>query len=142
MNKIAKRFLIGTGIVAVVGIVIGATSGGHNAPPPAPLGTVGSAVSSVGAPPAAAGLPSTRALAGPVTSFSDPGTYKVGVDIAAGSYKGVCVTYGYWEREKNDSGEFAAIIANDVIYKPGSLRVTVKNGEFLKVSGDCTWTRQ
>lgn len=80
--------------------------------------------------------PASRS-AGPATSFSD-GTYQVGVDIAPGRYKtsgapasglGIC----YWERDRNDSGEFSAIISNDVFKGPGS--VTVKNGEFAKLSG-------
>lgn len=82
--------------------------------------------------------------AGPATTASD-GTYEVGVDIEAGRYK----TSGpdqssffpncYWERAKDDSGEFRSIIANDNVQGPGS--VTVKNGEFVKFSGGCTWAK-
>lgn len=43
----------------------------------------------------------------------------------------------YWERASNDSGETSSIIANDNISGPGS--VTVKKGEFLKLSGTCVW---
>lgn len=77
------------------------------------------------------------------TSFGD-GTYLVGTDIAAGSYK----TKGdsdfgvgcYWERAKDDSGEFGSIISND--YADGPSRVTIKTGEYFKASGGCTWDKQ
>jgi hypothetical protein len=79
---------------------------------------------------------------GPATRIGD-GTYEVGVDMAAGRYKttsdgsiGIC----YWERSKDDSGDFNSIISNDLFRGPGS--VTVKNGEFAKLSGGCTWTKQ
>lgn len=77
------------------------------------------------------------------TSFKD-GTYLVGTDIAAGSYK----TEGdsdfgvgcYWERAKDDSSEFGSIISND--YADGPSRVTIKTGEYFKASGGCTWVKQ
>lgn len=84
-----------------------------------------------------------------VTSSSTPpgltdGTYLVGTDIKAGTYK----TPGpgsmdvldscYWERDSNDSGTFEAIIANGDITGPG--RITVNAGEILNLSGDCSWS--
>lgn len=79
---------------------------------------------------------------GPASTITD-GTYQVGVDMVAGRYKtnfqgstGMC----YWERSKDDSGQFTSIISNDNLQGPGS--VTVKKGEFFKVSGGCTWTKQ
>jgi hypothetical protein len=88
-------------------------------------------------PPAAPAKP-----AGPATRIGD-GTYEVGVDMAAGRYKttgdgsiGLC----YWERAKDDSGDLGSIISNDLFRGPGS--VTVKNGEFAKLSGGCVWTKQ
>jgi hypothetical protein len=79
---------------------------------------------------------------GQATRIGD-GTYEVGVDMAAGRYKttgdgsiGLC----YWERAKDDSGDLRSIISNDLFRGPGS--VTVKNGEFAKLSGGCTWTKQ
>ncbi len=78
--------------------------------------------------------PPPQAAAGPLTSFGD-GTYKVGTDIAAGSYKtsgardpgGEC----YWARLKDDSG--SNIIANDLT--AGSTRFTTKTGEYVQISG-------
>ena len=84
--------------------------------------------------------------AGPVTSFGD-GTYRVGAghDIMPGRYRttgsggaGVLESC-YWERNVNDSGRFDAIISNENFNGPASL--TVRSGEFLKVSGGCVWTK-
>lgn len=95
--------------------------------------------------PAAPVVPAAPVETGPATTVSD-GTYEVGVDLAAGRYKtdgptessfaGMC----YLERSSDDSGELTSIIANDNIQGPSSL--TVKDGEFAKFSGGCTWTRQ
>ncbi|QWF81915.1 hypothetical protein [Amycolatopsis sp. CA-230715] len=100
----------------------------------APPSTV---VSTVTAPPE---VPAEPVQTGPKTEFSD-GMYAVGTDIAAGSYRtpggeDLC----FWSRDRNDSGDFNAIITNDAFKGPGS--VTVKKGEFLKVSGGCTWKKK
>lgn len=82
---------------------------------------------------------------GPATTFSD-GTYEVGPDIEPGRYKtpgsgGTSIWDScYWERAKDDSGELGSIIANDNITGPGS--ITVKEGEFVKATGGCVWTKQ
>jgi len=76
---------------------------------------------------------------GPATSFSD-GTFLVGTDIEAGTYKSPGDDTGigcYWERAKDDSGDFDSIITNEAFDGPG--RVTVKTGEIFKTSGDCEW---
>lgn len=79
------------------------------------------------------------------TSFGD-GTYQVGKDIKAGTYK----TKGprssdvldscYWARNKDASGDPGAIIANNNITGPGV--VTVNAGEVFDVSGGCVWIKQ
>ncbi len=79
------------------------------------------------------------APAGPQTTFSE-GTYLVGEDIKAGTYK----TSGgpddgcYWARNKDDSGEGDSIIANDL--GGGPTRVTVKKGEIFETNGCEDWT--
>lgn len=87
--------------------------------------------------------PPPQQPAGPAATMGS-GTYQVGVDVLAGQYK----TPGpgsdnplpcYWSRNKDDSGELTSIIANSVVQGPGS--VTVNDGEFIELSGDCTWTR-
>jgi len=103
-----------------------------------------SALPTAGAVPAAKTNPQAAPAqpVGQATRIGD-GTYEVGVDMAAGRYKttgdgsiGLC----YWERAKDDSGDLGSIISNDLFRGPGS--VTVKNGEFAKLSGGCTWTKQ
>ncbi|MFB6512102.1 hypothetical protein ACFCW4_02625 [Streptomyces virginiae] len=70
------------------------------------------------------------------------GTYLVGEDIKAGTYKTAgpsssSVPNCYWSRNKNDSGEFSAIITNELLQGPG--RVTVKKGEVFETSGCEVW---
>lgn len=70
------------------------------------------------------------------------GTWLVGEDIDAGRY----VTAGpdglacYWERSKNDSGEFDAIIANGTEAGRGS--VSLKKGEYFKTTGCKPWVKR
>ncbi|MEU8852196.1 hypothetical protein AB0C70_39610 [Streptomyces sp. NPDC048564] len=76
--------------------------------------------------------------AGPLTSI-DQGTYLVGEDVKAGSYKtsGPSSSMCYWSRNKDDSGEFGSIIANDILQGPG--RVTLSKGEVFETNGCETW---
>ncbi len=82
--------------------------------------------------------------AGPATTMGN-GVYQVGVDVQAGQYKtagppaDAVIPMCYWARNKDDSGEFEALIPNGTVEGPGS--VTVNAGEFVELSGDCTWTR-
>ncbi|MFC5954902.1 hypothetical protein ACFP51_10490 [Streptomyces pratens] len=79
---------------------------------------------------------------GPATSFSGEGEYVVGEDIKAGTYKtaGAEDEWGcYWERAKNASGEFDAIIANNNLNGPG--RVTLNTGEYFKTNRCQEWKR-
>lgn len=76
--------------------------------------------------------------AGPLTSI-DAGTYLVGEDVKAGTYKtsGPTDTMCYWSRNSNDSGELDAIIANDILQGPG--RVTLNKGEIFETNSCDTW---
>jgi hypothetical protein len=79
---------------------------------------------------------------GPATSFSGEGEYVVGEDIKAGTYKTTGPDGGfgcYWERARNASGEFDAIIANNNLNGPG--RVTLNNGEHFKTNRCQEWKR-
>jgi hypothetical protein len=73
------------------------------------------------------------------------GVCQVGVDVQGGRYKtpgppaDSVVEMCYWSRNKNDSGEFEAVIANGVLQGPGS--VSVKRGEFIELSGGCAWSK-
>lgn len=90
---------------------------------------------------AAAAAPAKSAPSVP-TRVSGDGEYLVGVDMQAGTYRtagpqddslGLC----YWERDKNASGDFSAIIANNAL--SGSGIVTVKRGEYFKSTGCQGW---
>lgn len=100
---------------------------------PAPAGTAPAQTAQAEAPP--------PAQTGPATSMGN-GTYQVGVDVQPGQYK----TAGpegdipcYWARRKDDSGSFEAIIANGTPEGPSSL--TINQGEFVELSGGCTWNK-
>lgn len=83
--------------------------------------------------------PAEAVAEGPATSFTD-GTFLVGSDIEAGTYKtdGDDLGLGcYWERASDDSGSMDAIITNN--FGVGPDRVTVNSGEIFKVNGDCEW---
>lgn len=89
----------------------------------------------------ALGKPKPTAKPGPPTSFDGDGEYLVGKDIAAGTYRtaGPADFGCYWERDKDSSGEFESIIANDNLN--GSGRVTVRKGEICKTQGCQTWKK-
>ena len=94
-------------------------------------------------PPASASTSATTPK-GPKTSFG-PGKYKVGTDIAAGSYAtdgpaDSAIPNCYWARERNNSGSLNAIIANDNTTGPTS--VTVNAGEYFETTGCKTWHKQ
>ncbi|MDP8929353.1 MAG: hypothetical protein M3O70_12480 [Actinomycetota bacterium] len=144
-----KRIGIVVGVVIVVILALSALTTptdtdptGSKAPAPAPTVRITEQVTVPAPAPAPAAAPQPPpAPKGPATSFSD-GVHKVGEDIAAGSYKtdGDGGIMGcYWARLKNDSGEFDAIIANQIVQGPS--RVTVKTGEYLETSGGCNYTK-
>ncbi|MFD3696226.1 hypothetical protein ACFWUZ_08685 [Streptomyces sp. NPDC058646] len=99
------------------------------------------ASASAGSAPSASPSPAPAGPAGPARSIG-PGTYLVGEDVAAGTYKtpgpsSSSIPNCYWARNKNDSGEFSAIIANG--NPEGPTRVTVKKGEVFETSGCEAW---
>lgn len=129
------------GIVVAFGLGAAAGASGGGTPTAAPA-TVTVNPAPAGQQPASAPASSPASqpapAAGPKTEFGD-GTFKVGEDIAAGTYKssgprsGSPVPLCYWARMKNDSGGVDAIIANN--NSQGPTRVTVKAGEYLQVTG-------
>lgn len=78
----------------------------------------------------------------PADSVGD-GTYLVGTDIKAGQYKTdgpdpkAVIPNCYSARMKDNSGAITSIIANN--NSAGPDRVTVSSGEYLQLSGGCTW---
>lgn len=141
-----KKWPFVVGAVVLVLLIAGLVNslGGS---PSAQTGTSAQPTRQAPQPPAEQQVPAAvvpQAPAGPATQAGD-GTYQVGTDIAAGQYKTpgpdktAVIPSCYWSRLKDDSGEFSAIIANNVVQGPGS--VTVKKGEYLELSGGCTWTK-
>lgn len=135
-------WILGIAVAFVLGIVIGsagkASSGSNTAGPTA---TVQAPASGGEAKPEQAEAP-PPAPAGPATTM-DSGTYQVGVDVQAGQYKTAGPPEGglgcYWARLKDDSGSFDSIIANGNLEGQGS--VTTNDGEFIQLSGDCSWNK-
>lgn len=86
--------------------------------------------------------PEPEEPSGPLSSFGT-GTYLVGEDVKAGTYKTKGPETGgffencYWSRNKDDSGEFESIIANDNLQGPG--RVTLNKGEVFETNGCQNW---
>jgi len=77
---------------------------------------------------------------GPATTVSD-GTYEVGTDMAAGTYKAHCPAWGYWARLKHNDGSVGDIIANNIVGKNGgSMTFTAKVGEYVEIR-NCTFTK-
>lgn len=71
-------------------------------------------------------------------SFGD-GTYRVGRDIAAGTYRSMGGSGCYWQRLKNFSGNLNGIIANDDAQGPAV--VTIYRGDKGFETNNCgTWT--
>jgi hypothetical protein len=73
----------------------------------------------------------------------EEGTYEIGVDAKSGRYKTRVPEDSsgcYWERAKDDSGDFDSIIANADLNAGALASVTLKSGDFFS-SDDCgTWT--
>ncbi|WP_335983885.1 hypothetical protein [Streptomyces sp. CA2R106] len=86
--------------------------------------------------------PKATAKPGPPTSFEGDGEYLVGDDIAAGTYRTAGPQDGipcYWERNKDSSGSFDSIIANDTV--SGTGRVTLRMGEVFKTERCTIWKK-
>jgi hypothetical protein len=79
------------------------------------------------------------APASPKTSVGD-GMYKVGTDIAAGTYKAKGGETCYWERTKDALHDVDSILANDNVTGQAVVTVTAKDAYFK--TADCgTWTK-
>lgn len=149
MRKSAKVGIAGAAVVGGL-IVIGAVTGGTDAEGlPAPRVTVTEAAQpapevTVTAKPEPAKTVEKTVEPAAEESFTD-GTYLVGEDIKAGTYK----TKGpgstdildscYMERASDDSGELESILDNENL--TGSGRTTLSNGQVFTVSGGCEWSR-
>lgn len=79
----------------------------------------------------------TSQAAGPATIVSD-GTYRVGVDLAAGNYRGTCPNFGYWARLR--SSDTSDIITNDIASNGGLMQFTAQPGEWVQIR-NCTFSK-
>jgi hypothetical protein len=151
------------GATAFVALVLGAAIGGSGASgdtadsaPPAPTATATktarAAAPEAEAEPAKESAKETRTAKptptqkpGPLAGIDGDGTFLVGEDIQAGTYKTAGPeddTFGlgcYWARHKDASGELTGIIANDNI--TGQTRVTVNKGEYFETKGCLKWQK-
>lgn len=138
----AWPWILGVIAAFIVGALAGNAAGTENANSNQARETITVGVPD-GQPAAEAPAEAPAEPAGPATTMSS-GTYQVGVDVQAGQYK----TAGpeasdslgcYWARLRDDSGNLDSIITNQNLTGPGS--VTINDGEFVELSGDCTWTK-
>ncbi|WUH93198.1 hypothetical protein OG900_25830 [Streptomyces sp. NBC_00433] len=75
----------------------------------------------------------------PKTSMGD-GMYKVGTDIAAGTYKSKGGETCYWERTKDALHDVDSITANDNVTGQAVVTITAKDA-FFKTADCGTWTK-
>lgn len=120
-------------LVMILALGLSNSAKPKNASAPA---SVSPSTSKPAAPPAAA-APSSTKPAGPLRTVSD-GTYKVGTDMEAGTYRSEGSKLCFWQRMKDASGEIDAVIANHI--GDGPQVVTVKAGEYFEVNR-CTFTK-
>jgi hypothetical protein len=82
----------------------------------------------------------TARIAAPAPTLTRDGTYRVGVNIGAGTYVSSVSDFCYWERRSNAGDDFAGIIANDL--GNGQRIVTVASTDSYLLSQGCgSWTR-
>lgn len=151
----SRKVPVATGIAGLlVGIIFGAAGSSTDPKTAAAASQTPQAVVTVTAPAAPAATattvvtvtaqpPAPAQPAGPATTIGGNGRYEVGVDMAPGKYKTAgpaddVIKNCYWERNNGGDG-LGSIIANDNTQGPAT--VTVKQGEFFKVSGCQEWTK-
>ena len=69
------------------------------------------------------------------TSALKAGTYKVGTDISAGEYLVFSIGHAYIESASDSSGNLESIIFNDNLMNDAHSYVTLKDGEYFKMTG-------
>lgn len=80
---------------------------------------------------------------GPQPNRIPPGVWRVGDQIAPGTYTTIANSGCYWERVRNFEGTVSAIIANNFVSSAGQQVVTISSGDVgFHNDGDCgTWSR-
>jgi hypothetical protein len=135
-----KRFLIPGGAVALVLVasMASAAGGGGSTPEPTTAAagllsasstpTPSASAEDVAATPAPTPKPKPVAPKPKVVSFSGDGIYDVGAEVKPGLYRSS--GSGYWERLKNASGDFEAIIANGNATGQSYVQIKKSDGYF------------
>jgi hypothetical protein len=137
---VLAAFLIGLG----VGGGSGDTSDWANAPVSPSTTVTNRQLQDLANPPRLVETPPAppSAARGSVTSF-DAGTFVVGTGIEPGTYSssgpdGTNFAGYYWSRLRDTSGDFGAIIANNVGKGPAVVTINASDGAF-KTEGCSTW---
>lgn len=134
------KWILGLGLVFVglIIVLVAVSSPSTYRPPVGPSATeTGTSVPSATQPPPVQQRPSQGLK---------NGTYEVGVDAKAGTYKtsgpdaSETYPYCYWQRSGDASGSISSIIANGSTGGPGIVKVNT--GEFFTVHGSCNWVLQ
>src|SRR5215218_5422720 len=114
----------------VGGIVGGSGNGNATTAEPNPTVTVSETVTETAEAKPASKAPSPKKTTEPEPeSTMDEGTYEIGVDAKPGRYKTQVPEDSsgcYWERTKDDSGDFDSIIANGDVNAGGRASIRVK----------------
>jgi hypothetical protein len=131
------------GVLAVVAIAgLGAILSGNKTTPSAAPAAGASTPSAPTAIHAKATPPPPKPK-GPSTSFAGNGDYRVGTDIAAGTYQSLnnsSESACYWERDSSADGSFNAIIANG--NPVGTAIVTIEpTDKFFSTQNCNTWNK-
>ena len=153
-HTVLKVLAGAVGVVVVFGIGAAAGSGGaedtggKKSARPAPAVTVtvtakAKAAKAAAGKPKAAPEPAEKAAAEPGEIIGQ-GSYLVGEDIAAGTYKTAGPSDSdlplcYWARNKDSSGEMDSIIANGT--PEGPSRITINKGETFETHGCAEWKK-
>lgn len=83
----------------------------------------------------------TASVAAPSPVLTKDGTYRVGTDIAPGTYVATASQFGcYWERRSTSGSSLSGVIANDFV--GGQVIVTVKSSDRYFVTDGCgSWRK-
>jgi len=85
----------------------------------------------------------TAAVGKPKPTLTKAGTYKVGTQVAAGTYVAYAKAGCYWERRSSSGSAFSGVIANDYVDYSGQVIVTIsKSDKYFRTDAECgSWTR-
>jgi hypothetical protein len=148
MRKLTTGLLVTAGVAAIVG-AIAISDDAQPRSFPATGWTAGTILitptppaESIPAEPLQVSSPGTlrSGLYHAVTSPTSADEMQAGATYhTAGPETGDLVGSCYWAKRKDDSGDFAAILANG--NTSGVSQITLKAGQYLELNGSCTWTK-